>query len=114
MIVMDLAKDLKESIHKMAEVVKLGKKILIFPEGTRTETGGLGSFKKTYAILSTELNVPVVPIAISGAFYGDKKDKMRVRRTKITVEFLAPINPDGMSPDELNELVKQRIEEKLK
>jgi len=113
-IVMDLARDLKESIHKMAAVVKLGKKILIFPEGTRTETGGIGSFKKTYAILSTELNIPVVPIAISGAFYGDKKDKMRVKRTKITVEFLPAIDPDGMNPDELNELVKQRIEEKLK
>ena len=113
-IVMDLARDLKESIHKMAAVVKLGKKILIFPEGTRTETGGIGSFKKTYAILSTELNIPVVPIAVSGAFYGDKKDKMRVKRTKITVEFLPAIDPDGMNPDELNELVKQRIEEKLK
>ena len=113
-IVMDLARDLKESIHKMAEVVKLGKKILIFPEGTRTETGEVGSFKKTYAILSTELNVPVVPIAISGAFYGDKTDKKRVKRTKITVEFLPAINPDGMTPDELNDLVKQRIEEKLK
>jgi len=112
-IVMDLARDLKESIRKMAEVVKVGKKILIFPEGTRTETGGIGSFKKTYAILSTELNVPVVPIAISGAFYGDKKDKMRVKRTKITVEFLPAINPDGMNSDQLNELVKQRIEEKL-
>jgi len=112
-IIMDLAKDLKESIHKMAEVVKVGKKILIFPEGTRTETGGIGSFKKTYAILSTELKIPVVPIAISGAFYGDKEDKLRVKRTKITVEFLPVINPDGMSPEELNELVKQRIEEKL-
>ena len=112
-IIMDLARDLKESIHKMAAVVKLGKKILIFPEGTRTETGGIGSFKKTYAILSTELKVPVVPIAISGAFYGDKKDKMRVKRTKITVEFLPAIDPDGINPDELNELVKQRIEEKL-
>ncbi|HZK95410.1 MAG TPA: AMP-binding protein [Prolixibacteraceae bacterium] len=111
-IIMDLARDLKESIHKMAAVVKLGKKILIFPEGTRTETGGIGSFKKTYAILSTELNVPVVPVAISGAFYGDKKDKMRVKRTKINVEFLPAIDPDGMNPDELNELVKQRIEEK--
>lgn len=112
-IVMDLARDLKESIHKMAAVVRLGKKILIFPEGTRTETGGIGSFKKTYAILSTELNIPVVPIAISGAFYGDKKDKMRVKRTKITVEFLPAISPEGLNPDELNELVKQRIEEKL-
>jgi len=112
-IVMDLARDLKESIRKMAEVVKLGKKILIFPEGTRTETGGIGSFKKTYAILSTELNIPVVPIAISGAFYGDKTDRKRVKRTKITVEFLPAIDPEGMNPDELNDLVKQRIEEKL-
>jgi long-chain acyl-CoA synthetase len=111
---MDLAKDLKESIHKMAEVVKLGKKILIFPEGTRTETGGIGTYKKTYAILSTELNVPVVPIAISGAFYGEKTDKMRVKRTKITVEFLPPISPEGINPDELNNLVKQRIEERIK
>jgi long-chain acyl-CoA synthetase len=113
-IIMDLARDLKESIHKMAEVVKLGKKILIFPEGTRTETGGVGSFKKTYAILSTELAIPVVPIAISGAYYGDKSDKMRVKRTKITVEFLSAISPEGLNPDELNDLVKQRIEEKLK
>lgn len=113
-IVMDLARDLKESINKMAEVVKLGKKILIFPEGTRTETGGLGDFKKTYAIISSELNIPVVPIAIKGAFYGDSKDTMRIKRTKITVEFLPAISPAGLTPDELNNLVKQRIEEKIK
>ena len=100
-IIMDLARDLKESIHKMAEVVKLGKKILIFPEGTRTVTGGIGTFKKTYAILSTELNIPVVPIAISGAYYGDPKDKMRIKRTKITVEFLPAISPEGLTSDEL-------------
>jgi long-chain acyl-CoA synthetase len=113
-IVMDLSRDLKESIHKMAEVVKLGKKILIFPEGTRTVSGEIGSFKKTYAIISTELNIPVVPIAISGAFYGDPKDKMRIRRTKITVEFLPAISPEGLTSNELNELVKQQIEEKIK
>ena len=111
---MDLAKDLKESIHKMAEVVKLGKKILIFPEGTRTVSGEIGSFKKTYSILSTELNIPVVPIAISGAFYGDKKDKFRIKRTKITVEFLSAIYPEGLTSDQMNDLVKQKIEEKIK
>jgi long-chain acyl-CoA synthetase len=112
-IVMDLAKDLKESIMKMAEVVKHGKKILIFPEGTRTETGEIGTFKKTYAILSSELNIPIVPVAITGAFYGDPKDKMRIKRTKITIEFLPAISPAGLTPDELNNLVKQRIEEKI-
>jgi long-chain acyl-CoA synthetase len=112
-IVMDLTRDLKESIHKMAEVVKLGKKILIFPEGTRTKTGGIGTFKKTYAILSSVLNIPVVPIAISGAYYGDTNDKMRIKRTKIIVEFLPAINPEGLNPDEINDLAKNRIMEKI-
>ena len=112
-IVMDLTKDLKESIIKMAEVVKLGKKILIFPEGTRTLTGDIGSFKKTYTLLSTELNIPIVPIAINGAFFGDKTDKNRIKRTKISVEFLPVIYPNGLNAEELNNLVKERIEERL-
>ncbi|MEI6139040.1 MAG: AMP-binding protein [Mariniphaga sp.] len=113
-IVTDLSKDIRASITKMAEVVKLGKKIMIFPEGTRTLSGEIGTFKKTYSLLSTELNIPIVPIAISGAFFGDKSDKNRVKRTKITIEFLPVIDPKGLNSDELNALVKQRIEERLK
>jgi len=67
-IVMDTNKDLLESIQKLAEVLKNGRNIIIFPEGTRTTTGEVGEFKKTFAILSTELNIPVVPVAIEGAF----------------------------------------------
>ncbi len=111
-IVMDLSKDLKHSIMKMAEVVKQGKKILIFPEGTRTKTGKLGKFKKTYAILSTELNIPVVPVALTGAWEAMSSGAKKIKRgEKITVEFLPAIYPEGKSPEELNELVKQRIAE---
>jgi len=113
-IVMDLASELKQSIQKLAEVVKLGKKVLIFPEGTRTLSGEMGSFKKTYALISSELNIPIVPVAISGAYYGDPKDRFRIKRTRIVVEFLPAINPAGLNPDELNELVRQRIEERIK
>ena len=112
-IVMDLAKELKGSIQKIAEVVKLGKKVLIFPEGTRTISGELGTFKKTYALISSEFNIPIVPIAISGAYYGDPTDRFRIKRTKIVVEFLPAIDPSGLNPDELNELVRKRIEEKI-
>jgi len=111
-IVMDLSKDLKHSIQKMAEVVKQGKKILIFPEGTRTLSGNLGKFKKTYTILSTELNVPIVPVAITGAYAAMSSGSKKIKRgEKITIEFLPAIYPEGMTPEELNELVKQRIVE---
>ena len=111
-IVMDLTKDLKESIHKMAEVVKLGKKILIFPEGTRTTTGNIGDFKKTFAILSKELNIPILPVAISGAFEAMSSGKKKIKTgSKIIVAFLPPVSPAGMTPEELNSVVRNRIAE---
>lgn len=111
-IVMDLSKDLKNSILKMAEVVKQGKKILIFPEGTRTQSGKLGKFKKTYAILSTELQVPIVPVVIDGAYAAMSSGAKKIKRgEKISIRFLPPVYPEGMSPVELNDLVKQRIVE---
>jgi long-chain acyl-CoA synthetase len=110
-IVMDLTKDLKESIHKMAEVVKLGKKILIFPEGTRTMTGNMGDFKKTYAILSAELNIPIVPVAISGAYEAMSSGKKKIKSgSKIIVEFLPPVDPSGMTPEVLNSTIKDQIQ----
>lgn len=109
-IVMDLSKDLKSSILKMAEVVKQGKKILIFPEGTRTQSGRLGKFKKTYAILSTELQVPIVPVVIDGAYAAMSSGAKKIKRgEKISIRFLPPVYPEGMTPVELNDLVKQRI-----
>ncbi|MCX6220003.1 MAG: AMP-binding protein [Bacteroidia bacterium] len=111
-IVMDLTKDLKESIQKMAEVVKLGKKILIFPEGTRTTTGNIGDFKKTYAILSSELSIPIVPVAITGAYEAMSSGKKKIKSgSKIVVEFLPPVDPDGMTPELLNATVKTKIAE---
>jgi long-chain acyl-CoA synthetase len=109
-IVMDLSKDLKHSIQKMAEVVKQGKKILIFPEGTRSLTGELGKFKKTYAILSCELNIPIVPVTISGGYKAMSSGAKKIKRgEKITIEFLPAIYPGDVNPEELNSLVKQRI-----
>ena len=111
-IVMDLSKDLKHSIQKMAEVVKQGKKILIFPEGTRTISGNLGKFHKTYAILSAELDVPVVPVVISGAYAAMSSGARKIKRgEKITIEFLPAISPEGKTPEELNALVRDKIAE---
>ena len=67
-ILVDVNKDLKLSIQKLAEVLKKGKNLMIFPEGTRTLTGKLGDFKQTFAILSQELKVPVIPVAINGSY----------------------------------------------
>lgn len=112
-IVMDLS-DLKTSLQKMAEVLKRGKNIIIFPEGTRTLNGELGDFKKTFAILSRELNVPIVPVAINGAYDALPRGKHFPKPwKKINVRFLKPVMPENHSYDSLKEFVQNKVSEQL-
>lgn len=111
-IIMDMNLDIKESIQKMAAVLKENKKIIIFPEGTRTTNGEMGEFKKTFAILSKELNVPIVPVVIKGAYdvlpAGSKFPKPF---REIEVEYLKPVYPKGRDFDVLTHEVKETIYE---
>lgn len=56
------------TLEKVAEVIKTGESILIFPEGTRTKTGKLGKFKKGSLLPALKSGAPIIPIAISGVF----------------------------------------------
>ena len=113
-IVVDLNKGLQESIQKMAEVLRNGKNLIIFPEGTRTKNGQLGEFKKMFAILSKEMNVPVIPVAINGAFNalpsGKKIPKLFSR---IEIDFLQAVYPQQYTHDSLTEEVYQVINSKI-
>jgi len=109
-IVVNVNSDLKGSIQQLALALKNNKNIIIFPEGTRSLSGQLGEFKKTFAILSRELNVPVVPVTISGAFEAlPKKSSFPLPFKKICVEFHKAVMPTDLSYDGIVEAVKQKI-----
>lgn len=106
--------NLKKSIQKLGEVLKQGKNIIIFPEGTRTPDGAVGEFKKTFAILSKELNVPIVPVCIKGAHKAMPKHSKFPRPYKIEVEYLTPIIPTETSTyEELTNKTREQISLKL-
>ena len=48
------------------ESVKAGNSIVIFPEGTRSEDGKIGPFKKGSQLLAQRAEVPMVPVTIIG------------------------------------------------
>ena len=74
----------------------------------------MGRFKKTFAILSRELNVPIVPVAIKGAFEALPRGSLIPRPLKnIQVKFLSPVYPEGHTYDSLNELVFQKVSAEL-
>ncbi len=113
-IVMDLHSNLKESIQKLASVLSAGNKVILFPEGTRSADGNLGEFKKTFAILSTRLNVPVVPVAIAGAYdalpAGGGFPKFG---TKVSVAFLPAQFPERKAVEEHTKNIREAIVEEL-
>lgn len=113
-IVMDLS-DLKTSLQKLASVLKKEKNIIIFPEGTRTRDGEIGSFKKTFAILASELNIPIVPVAIDGAYDAMPRGKKIPRPLKrINVKFLKPVYPLNETYDSLKDKVYEMVSNNLK
>lgn len=85
--------NLKKSIQKLGEALKQNKNIIIFPEGTRTPDGLVGDFKKMFAILSKELNVPIIPVCIKGAYKAMPKHTKFPRPYKVHVKYLQPIVP---------------------
>ncbi|PID57230.1 long-chain fatty acid--CoA ligase [candidate division KSB3 bacterium] len=114
-IIMDLNRDLKQSLQKMATVLRKGKNVLIFPEGARTRDGYLAEFKKTFSILSVELSVPIVPVVLIGAYDAMPKGSHWPKfRQEIQLRFLPPIPPSkGMSYEELTAKVYQQIKAEL-
>jgi len=113
-IVVDVNQDLKQSIQALAESLKQNNNVVIFPEGTRSTDGELGEFKKTFAIISKELNVPIIPVAISGAFdILPKGSRIPKPFKKISVKFLKPIYPTGQTYFTLAEHTKDSIRENI-
>lgn len=112
-IIMDM-NTLQDSIQQLGQVLKTGHNLIIFPEGTRTKTGKVGKFKKTFAILAKELHVPVVPVVIKGAFEAMPKGSKQILRSPISVEFLPPLSVTESEDYEVfADKIKAKIEEKL-
>ncbi len=63
---------------------------LVFPEGTRTRTGAMGSFKAGVGMLVAGTNVPVVPCNIQGSFEALPPQGTFPRFKKVRVTIGAP------------------------
>jgi long-chain acyl-CoA synthetase len=58
----------RESFRYAGELADRGYSVVIFPEGKRTETGEMASFRSGIGLLATQLNLPIIPMRIDGLF----------------------------------------------
>jgi len=76
-------------------LLKRGWSVLIYPEGTRTRTGELGSFHHGVALMAMKANVPVIPIYSEGLREIMPPGQRSPRPAAVHVRIGAPVWLDG-------------------
>ncbi len=113
-IFVDINKNLVNSLQMLSKALRNGKNIVIFPEGTRTRDGKINNFKKFFAILSKELNIPIVPFVLDGAYEAYPPSSKYPKGGDVKVKFLEKIYPADMSYEEITKKVYNTIKKELK
>jgi 1-acyl-sn-glycerol-3-phosphate acyltransferase len=93
-----------ESLEKATEALRGGQSFLIYPEGTRSPDGRLQGFKKGAVVMAIKAEVPIVPVACSGAHRVMEKRSLVIYPREILVEFLEPIDAATYSMTERDAL----------
>ncbi|MBI4826768.1 MAG: 1-acyl-sn-glycerol-3-phosphate acyltransferase [Nitrospirae bacterium] len=90
-----------------------GSSVFLFPEGTRSETGIVGTFKSGAFVLAKKMKLPILPIAINGTGRALPKGSLNFHgRHKITVRVLDEIAYDDfadIAPEEIAAKVRDLI-----
>jgi 1-acyl-sn-glycerol-3-phosphate acyltransferase len=85
--------------------LRAGKAVVIFPEGTRTATGRLGEVKGGFTLVARKAGVPIVPVAIVGAFECWPRTSLLPRPGRIRLEFGRVIPAETVAALDDRELV---------
>lgn len=99
---------LKQMVEEAKRAVAEGRKVLLFPQGTRQAVGEPMVFQAAgISALYTTLDVPVVPAACnSGLFWGKKT--LMIHSGTVTMSYLPPIAP-GMNRKEFQPMLEKMI-----
>jgi long-chain acyl-CoA synthetase len=95
--------------------------LTIYPEGQRSFDGELNEFKKGAAILAAEMNVPIIPVALDGAYRIWPRYSGRFHFARLSIVFGNPIDPQEVTAgltgeaayEKLTQVLQQRIQQML-
>lgn len=105
-----------KSMEKAAAMIRSGKSVVIFPEGTRTTDGSLLPFKRGGFLVAGKAGVPIVPVTVTGSLAINPPKRMELHRGRIRVRFSDAIpvpGAAGTNRDGLMEQVRQQIAARL-
>ncbi|HUY68680.1 MAG TPA: lysophospholipid acyltransferase family protein [Alphaproteobacteria bacterium] len=102
------AQALAQMLKAAREVAAEGRKLVIFPQGTRLPPDAYRPYKGGVGALYEALNVPVVPMALNSGVFWPRNSFVKKPGT-VTVEFLPPI-PPGLPRAEMMKRLEDGLE----
>lgn len=106
------AKAMKGMLKEAKKRVDDGRKLIIFPEGTRCKHGQVKGYKSGVLFLAENLNMPLVPVALNTGLHWAKGAFLKYPGT-VTFEFMPPMKvADFANKKEFMTELEKRIETK--
>lgn len=99
---------LQQAVHDAKRVLAQDRKLIIFPEGTRTHPRAAPNYKLGVVQIYTATGAPCVPVALNTGLFWPRRSFLR-RPGKIVIEFLEII-PPGLDKKSFFTLLQDRIE----
>ena len=87
--------DSREAIRAFGELLKEGRAVVVFPEGTRSATGFLNEIKAGVGMIATRFDAKVLPVYVWGAFHSWPRGKRFPRRHRMKLLVGDPIAPSA-------------------
>ncbi len=86
-----------------------GRQLFIFPEGTRSRTGELGTFKTGAFRLGITTGTPIVPLTLTGAFQILPPSRRFIKRGTITMVVGEMIETKGLEQADRHQLKERAL-----
>lgn len=102
----------KKSLEEVEKALTNGICTVIFPEGTRTLNGEVGRFKRGAFQIALELNLPIIPISLSGCYEAMNRKAKYVTWHPIHMHIGEPILPDQFdkeNPMTTIDIIRQEV-----
>ena len=96
-----------KNVERLKKLVERGYSVVVFPEGTRSETGEIIRFHKGAFQLAQALNVDLLPVFIHGAHHVMPKKDFVLREGQLHVEIGERMPADEVSAVDARALTSQ-------
>lgn len=92
-----VSEGIEGGVEHLRQKVNEGYSLMVFPEGTRSESNQIKRFHKGAFFLAEEFNLDIIPVVIHGASEAIPKGDFVIHDSYLTISILERIAPDNLS-----------------